>query len=60
MGLLNIQIYLVFLSWGCADIDVNIDFLRIDPKNVDNLDLVVFGALRRVSFGFKSSPLLDQ
>jgi hypothetical protein len=27
---------------------------------VDDLDLVVFGALHRVSFGFKSSPLLVQ
>jgi hypothetical protein len=27
---------------------------------VDDLDLVVSGALHRVSFGFKSSPLLDQ
>jgi hypothetical protein len=29
-------------------------------ENVDDLDLVVFGVLHRVSFGFKSSPLLDQ
>jgi hypothetical protein len=29
-------------------------------RYVDDLDLVVFGALRPVSFGFKSSPLLDQ
>jgi hypothetical protein len=58
MGLLNIQRYPVVLTWGCAEIDGNRNF--VNWSDVDDLDLVVFGALHRVSFGLKSSPLLDQ
>jgi hypothetical protein len=43
MGLLNIQRYPVFLPWGCADIDANIDFLRNDPKMLTTLILWSFG-----------------
>jgi hypothetical protein len=39
MVLLNIQRYPVVLPWGCADIDVNIDLLRIDPKMLTTLIL---------------------
>jgi hypothetical protein len=38
-GLLHIQRYLVFLPWGCAEIDANIDFLWIDPKMLTTLIL---------------------
>jgi hypothetical protein len=39
MGLLNIQRYPVVLPWGHAEIDANIDFLRIDPKMLTTLIL---------------------
>jgi hypothetical protein len=39
MWLLNIQRYPIFLPLGCAKIDVNIDFLRIDPKMLTTLIL---------------------
>jgi hypothetical protein len=39
MGLLNIQRYPVVLPWGCADIDANRNFLRIDPKMLTTLIL---------------------
>jgi hypothetical protein len=43
MGLLNIQIYLVVLPWGCADIDANRNFLQIDPKMLTTLILWSLG-----------------
>jgi hypothetical protein len=43
MGLLNIQRYPVVLPWGCAEIDANIDFLRIDPKMLTTLILWSLG-----------------
>jgi hypothetical protein len=39
MGLLNIQRYPVVLPWGCAEIDVNRNFLRVDPKMLTTLIL---------------------
>jgi hypothetical protein len=39
MGHLNIQKYPIVPPWGCADIDANIDFLRIDPKMLTTLIL---------------------
>jgi hypothetical protein len=46
---------LILCNYSCEHI-----LLRNDLKMLSNLDLVVSGALRRVSFGFMSSPLLNQ
>jgi hypothetical protein len=39
MGLLNIQRYLVFLPWGCAEIYGNINFFWFDPNMLTTLIL---------------------
>jgi hypothetical protein len=39
MGIINIQRYPVVISWGCANIDANRNFLWIDPNMLTTLIL---------------------